>query len=1031
MIKKTSFAFYFIFFSMTLVAQDSEVSIEEIEQKADSLFYDISTKYSDKRFTQALILRKEILTEYSDTSIVNYKIALAKMYASKSALLGYNSKYDSAIYYSKKALEISKTIPKRDLFFEGHVNMLLYEHVAYNGDWKTSLKICKETLQVFKDTLGDNHEIIAGIQFDIGFVAGILGDYSTRIKKYELSKDVYILTKGENNHDVALKYQHLAGLYGSMGYYKKELAYYKKAIEIWEIINHKDNSYLNIAYGSLTTWYTIHGDIKVAEQYAKKSSELVKTKDYYNETYKGREQVGIWRTKANNFAVKNDFDNALFYNSKSLDYLSNLDLNDKRNNPNNAKAFKSWVKDEKLEVLRRRAGYLEKDHPEKSKKIYEDLIHLSKKGEINSSIVEVSKSLSKYYINNKKYNIAKRILLDELSDTLKVKSNYEIIQLYAVQAAIYSKQDSLLKMDQKYRQVFKRIQKDTLVNIKLKDLKYEDSKPFGDNYFIKLLLKISGDYSTAFEKTGNKEYIKIAHNLNMFISDIFTENYTSLNYNDKTYDKATQINEKLLETTLGFEDEFIFNKSLQKIEQSSSKQNWLKFLNSSQRKYLNIPEVVLEKEEGLKNEILFYKKTLFLSDEKDEGKKNLWKTKLLELEQESDSLNTWFKNNYASYFNQTQKAFNISELKKRLSKSQKIIKYVFAKETVYAFVITNSTTNLIKIGERKSIEENIKPLVKSLANSNSINFETEMFKIYNLLYPFEIVDENKKELIFILDDILQYLPMEILKNKKGEYLIQTHTVSYTLSLLLLNEQLQAKKTTDTKIGVFAPNYISETSSKLQGATNEAQQISNLFDTDVFIGNKASKQNFIENAEGYRMLHLAMHSNINDENSEFSNLEFSTNDEDNKLYISELYNMSFDADLAVLSACNTAVGNLKKGEGLMSVSKAFTYAGVPSTITSLWKVPDKETAQIMSAFYTHLKQGEPKNKALQLAKLEYLNSIDDELLKHPFYWAGFVLSGDISEVSIVSNYKFVWLFLGVVLLLIVIIRINKKKRLKVA
>ena len=147
------------------------------------------------------------------------------------------------------------------------------------------------------------------------------------------------------------------------------------------------------------------------------------------------------------------------------------------------------------------------------------------------------------------------------------------------------------------------------------------------------------------------------------------------------------------------------------------------------------------------------------------------------------------------------------------------------------------------------------------------------------------------------------------------------------------------------------------------------------------------------------------------------MKFSTEEE--KLFISELYSLSLNADLAVLSACNTGVGNLKKGEGLINVSKAFTYAGVPSTITSLWKVPDKETSQIMVSFYEYLKSGEPKNKALQLAKLDYLNRVEDPFLKHPFYWAGFVISGDISPIKTETNYE--WLIFILILLFIIILK----------
>src|SRR5258706_3672618 len=117
----------------------------------------------------------------------------------------------------------------------------------------------------------------------------------------------------------------------------------------------------------------------------------------------------------------------------------------------------------------------------------------------------------------------------------------------------------------------------------------------------------------------------------------------------------------------------------------------------------------------------------------------------------------------------------------------------------------------------------------------------------------------------------------------------------------------------------------------------------------------------------------MHSLVNDENPMMSVMVFSSADDDttdvNELTAIELYNMSLKSDLAVLSACNTGFGKLHRGEGIMSFSRAFSYAGVPSAVISLWQVPDKATSKIMVNFYKYLKAGESKDLALQHAKLD--------------------------------------------------------------
>jgi len=270
-----------------------------------------------------------------------------------------------------------------------------------------------------------------------------------------------------------------------------------------------------------------------------------------------------------------------------------------------------------------------------------------------------------------------------------------------------------------------------------------------------------------------------------------------------------------------------------------------------------------------------------------------------------------------------------------------------AQDYIYAFTITAQQTRLFRLGKKDAINAKINPFVASLGKPNSQDYKQLAHDIYRELLPEGFLESTKKQdVIFIQDDLLNFLPMEILLNPNGKYLIQSHTVSYAPSLLLWNEQLKVKKSKRNKLGVFVPSYKKQRNkdprrnddTELLGANNEAAEIEKIFKADVFSGVMATKAQFLNTAEDYNILHLAMHSSINHTAPEFSNLSFSS-EEDGKLFISELYNMNLNADLAVLSACNTGAGNLEKGEGLINVSRAFTYAGVPSTVTSLWKVPD--------------------------------------------------------------------------------------------
>jgi CHAT domain-containing protein len=123
--------------------------------------------------------------------------------------------------------------------------------------------------------------------------------------------------------------------------------------------------------------------------------------------------------------------------------------------------------------------------------------------------------------------------------------------------------------------------------------------------------------------------------------------------------------------------------------------------------------------------------------------------------------------------------------------------------------------------------------------------------------------------------------------------------------------------------------------------------------------------------------------------------------------SDLYGMDLNASLAVLGACATGQGRTSKGEGMISLAYAFNYAGCSALVYSLWSVDEKGTSDLMLNFYDGLKKGLPKDDALHEAKLKMLQE-GSEMTANPYYWAGFVLSGDVSPIEEMdSTNKFPW------------------------
>ena len=163
------------------------------------------------------------------------------------------------------------------------------------------------------------------------------------------------------------------------------------------------------------------------------------------------------------------------------------------------------------------------------------------------------------------------------------------------------------------------------------------------------------------------------------------------------------------------------------------------------------------------------------------------------------------------------------------------------------------------------------------------------------------------------------------------------------------------------------------------------------------------------------MHLATHAVFNDTSPEYSYLAFTPVDtSDYVLYVSDIYNLKLDADLVTLSACETGVGTLKKGEGALSISRAFFYSGARSLVNTLWNVVDQSASAIMNDFYKNLAHGDYKDVALQKAKLSFLTKNKENALAHPYYWSSFVIQGNTDPLATTPKY-WIWILFGALLL----------------
>jgi CHAT domain-containing protein len=285
-----------------------------------------------------------------------------------------------------------------------------------------------------------------------------------------------------------------------------------------------------------------------------------------------------------------------------------------------------------------------------------------------------------------------------------------------------------------------------------------------------------------------------------------------------------------------------------------------------------------------------------------------------------------------------------------------------------------------------------------------------------LILPFanDIADVDR--LMIIPDDELSYLPFELLGDSGRNKLISKYPITYNYSCSLLQQ-----KSTDNK---HAPVLaVAPFTKSLPASEMEIQNIRG----DKITGKNATKDKFIASAKNYPVIHLATHARANDSIPARSFIEFYRDDStftSSRLFSKEIAGLGLDnVNLVILSACETGTGQLVKGEGLMSLTRAFSYAGCRNTIASLWKADDKSTAKISAHLHHYINNGESFADALQKARMDYLSEATGSL-KLPAYWAHLRLIGGFEQSK---RGNVIYLIIGSALLIAIIAIIFLSRR----
>lgn len=431
---------------------------------------------------------------------------------------------------------------------------------------------------------------------------------------------------------------------------------------------------------------------------------------------------------------------------------------------------------------------------------------------------------------------------------------------------------------------------------------------------------------------------------------------------------------------------------------------------TSAKHFAGIPDELLEEERKINDELAQTEQ--LLAQKPDAQLEQKLAENLFKLRGKQDDLIKNLEIKFPDYYRlkYQNKPVTIEELQQKLPENTAMISYFEGEKTntLFVFYISKKKYKIKEVKIDANFVGNMRALRNGIEFKAKMTYSKYAHKLYKILFPFSI---STDKLVLIPDGRLGTVPFEVLLTKQsGEavlykempFLIRKKAISYAYSATLALQTYQ-KKNNDAHGGfLVAPvNFESQNLVSLSATVQEINRIGELFKqknilSRLYLYENASEEQ-IKSKElvNYRYIHLATHGVVNEENPQLSQIFFNanSNQQDGNLYAGEIYNLRCNADLISLSACQTGLGQITKGEGIIGLTRALLYAGAKNINVSLWSVADQSTSELMQYFYEEFLGNELNTQgyatALQKAKLRLFNNPE---WCEPYYWGAFVLIG---------------------------------------
>jgi CHAT domain-containing protein/Tfp pilus assembly protein PilF len=877
------------------------------------------------------------------------------------------------------------------------------------GKYDSSLAWFEKAKQVRIRALGENHPLVGAVFNNIGLLCKSKGDYEGAAFNYR--KAIFI-KKIAHDKTVYLNLLNLGELYGVRGQYATALVYYHQADSI---LQHEAPSlkmadlYLN----SGAMMYSLQG-YQEAQDYFMKALRI-----YDSLLGENSEQSGkVYQNLANVFNGLDDRENEKKSIEKALSILEPVYGYD---HPELAPLFNNLgMVYLSLGKFDRSSNYLAQ-----ARRIY--LLHGEKQPEKLVNTLTNIAVMREMAGQTDSAIICYQEAIGKLVNISEGRHPY-LSFAYNALARIYLKEGRFEKADSMANQAILSNRSDNRGKTGLLE-SVLDPGYLLESFLLKGIISWKSD-KTSLRKTETAfEFFKKADSLLSLQRNFLFDTSDKITFAKN----ARLLAESSLECVAAGQAYFADDRILSEAFRYAGKSKNLILLQAIQeeeaRQISGIPDSILKMEEELRGNI----NALIHQIELEKGKTDtgILEDQLFRDQKAHRILVESMENTYSVYqdLKYSDKVPEIQDLQNAVGKESAMLAYFISDSSIYYFTILHDQCTLTR-HNLPDLEDLLTGMRKGITLRLDNVFREKAEKLGQFLIPGNL-PETIRKLVIVPDGGLSLIPFEALLYKKPEantgpgewpFLIKKYIISYTPSLAIW-EKLKGTKEENTAGGsliAFAPVFgknkdnvgnvrfdhadLNRTAfpllAPLYASRDEVSDISSLFlkkgfTTDLMVYADASEKNLVGATLGkYSYIHIATHGFVNEKNPGLSGLYFYPSPDslfDNILYLSEIYKLKLNTKLVVLSACETGLGKVAAGEGILGFSRAFLFAGARNLLLSLWKVNDVSTTELMTRFYTfHLENGIPLAPSLRNAKLSLIRNPHTS---HPYFWAPFVLSGN--------------------------------------